>query len=148
MSLRIRSVEAADRDSWLAMRQRLWPSEDNEHAEEIAKWFAGTQPEPQEVLVAEEEGRVAAFAELSIRPYAEKCNSQRVAYLEGWYVEQDCRGQGIGRALLAAAEAWGREQGCTEFASDAQADNFSSILAHHACGFEDAGLIRCFRKDL
>lgn len=148
MSLRVRTVRPEDRDGWLAMRKRLWPDENNEHADEIAKWFAGTQPEPQEVLVADEDGRLVGFAELSIRPYAEKCNSQRVAYLEGWYVEQHCRGEGVGRALLVAAEQWGRNQDCAEFASDAQADNFSSILAHHACGFEDAGLIRCFRKDL
>jgi hypothetical protein len=28
------------------------------------------------------------------------------------------------------------------------ADNHESALAHRALGFADAGLIRCFRKDL
>ncbi|MEM1310132.1 MAG: GNAT family N-acetyltransferase [Cyanobacteria bacterium P01_H01_bin.153] len=33
----------------------------------------------------------------------------------------ECRAQGGGRALVEAAANWGRSQGCTEFASDAEA---------------------------
>ena len=54
----------------------------------------------------------------------------------------------FGAALLRAAEEWGRAQGCTEFASDADPENAISIDAHLALGFEDAGLVRCFRKSL
>lgn len=148
MSLRVRTVAESDRESWLRMRQRLWPDENNEHAREIAKWLAGEQPEPLQVLVAERNHKLVGFAELSIRPYAEKCHTQKVAYLEGWYVEDEARKQGVGRALIEAAEDWARQQGCREFASDSVPDNQQSILAHHACGFEDAGMIRCFRKNL
>ena len=49
---------------------------------------------------------------------------------------------------MQAAEEWARSQGCVESASDAEADNDESARAHRALGFEDAGLIRCFRKDL
>ena len=58
------------------------------------------------------------------------------------------RNRGVGRALVEAAEQWAREQGCRELASDAQAGNEDSHRAHLACGFEDAGLVRCFRKVL
>lgn len=51
-------------------------------------------------------------------------------------------------ALIAAAERWGRDQGCSEFASDASAENEISKVAHLALGFDDVGLQRCFRKDL
>jgi aminoglycoside 6'-N-acetyltransferase I len=71
-----------------------------------------------------------------------------VAYLEGWFVSPEARGTGVGRALIAAAEEWGRLQGCTEFASAAEADNDVSAAAHRAVGFTEAGLVRCFRKDL
>jgi len=66
----------------------------------------------------------------------------------GWFVVPEARHRGVGRKLVAAAEAWARSVGCTEFASDAEADNESSAAAHRALGFEDVGLIRCFRKDL
>ena len=101
-----------------------------------------------EVLVAEHDGTLAGFVELSLRAYAEGCETSPVAYLEGWYVSPDARGTGVGRALLNAAEMWGRAQGCTEFASDAEADNASSADAHRACGFEEVSLVRCFRKRL
>ena len=71
-----------------------------------------------------------------------------MAYLEGWYVSPGARRQGVGGALVEAAMAWGRAQGCTELASDADAANEVSIAAHARLGFEDAGLIRCFRRDL
>ena len=54
----------------------------------------------------------------------------------------------MGRALVAAAEEWGRKQGCAELASDAEADNETSAAGHRALGFTDAGLIRCFYKTL
>ena len=41
-----------------------------------------------------------------------------------------------------------RSQGCREFASDAEAENRLSADVHSALGFEEVGLIRCFRKDL
>jgi len=50
--------------------------------------------------------------------------------------------------LIAAAEEWGRSQGCREFASDAELDNDPSHAAHRALGFVEVGAVRCFRKDL
>ena len=101
------------------------------------------------VLLAEDaEGLALGLAELSIRPCAEGCESRRVAYLEGWFVLPEARRQGVGRALVKAAENWGRLQGCFEFASDTQPDNETSVAAHRAIGFGDVGLVRCFRKDL
>jgi aminoglycoside 6'-N-acetyltransferase I len=51
-------------------------------------------------------------------------------------------------AAFLAGQRWGREQGCGEFASDAQPDNATSLLAHRAVGFEDAGVVQCFCKGL
>ena len=106
---------------------------------------------PEAVLVAETAGATPAlvgFAEVSRRAYAEGCETSPVGFLEGWYVVPERRRQGIGRALVAAAEAWARGLGCREFASDAVAENTVSAAAHRALGFEEVAVIRCFRKDL
>ena len=151
----IRQVELADAAGWAALRAELWPDEDHAvMAAEVARFFEGPPLAggmPEAVLVAVEPGplgTVIGFAELSRRAYAEGCETSPVGFLEGWYVVARCRHQGIGRALVAAAERWACGRGCREFASDALADNTVSARAHRALGFDEVALIRCFRKSL
>ena len=148
-TLEIQPVTTADKSAWIEMRGDLWPGSRDHHAREVERFFAGQAREPLAALIAKDErGRHIGFAELSIRPYAEGCTTDNVAFLEGWYVVPEERGRGVGRALVAACEAWGRAQGCSEFASDTEADNEASAAAHRALGFLEEGLVRCFRKAL
>jgi aminoglycoside 6'-N-acetyltransferase I len=132
------------------MRQALWPSEPGEHAHEIARYFdLGGTPQLLEVLLAYgEKDEAVGMVELSIRPYAEGCVSDRVAFVEGWYVEPAERLKGIGAALIRAGEDWARSQGCVELGSDAEVENLESAAAHRALGFTETGVVRCFRKEL
>jgi aminoglycoside 6'-N-acetyltransferase I len=104
------------------------------------------------VLVVPRSGGVdaglAGFAEVGTRSVAEWCESSPVAYLEGWYVDADMRRQGVGAALVRAAEAWARARGFTEFASDAQIANTESQLAHAALGFNEVERLVAYRKVL
>jgi aminoglycoside 6'-N-acetyltransferase I len=112
-------------------------------------FFEGRATLLHQVLVAESpDGTLLGFADLSLRPYAEGCTTSPVGFLEGWYVIPSARKRGVGRALVAAAEQWARSKGCREFASDTQLENTLSAAAHRAIGFEDAGALRCFRKQL
>src|SRR5438093_13089120 len=121
----VRPATPSDAAAWLELRYALWPDGSQaEHREAIDRFFAGDAQEPVAVLLAEDgAGGPVGLAELSIRPYAEGCQGDRVAYREGWFVVPGARGRGDGRALLGAAEDWGRAQGCREFASDAEPDN-------------------------
>jgi len=131
------------------MREALWPDGTGSHAQEVQDFLGGRLKMPLEVLLAvDEEGTPLGFVELSIRSYAEDCVTDRVAYLEGWYVVPEARRRGVGAALVRAAEDWGRAQGCSEFASDALLGNDVSAAAHHALGFEEPVQIRCFKKNL
>ncbi len=134
----------------MRLRRALWPEgSEAEQRGEIDLFLAGQAREPQAVFLAEDgAGRVVGLAELSIRPCAEGCRTKRVLYVEGWFVLTEARGRGVGRALVATAEEWGRSQGCLEFASDSQPDNEVSAAAHRALGFTEVGLVRCFRKEL
>lgn len=146
----IRAATAADSAAWLAMRCALWPEGSaQEHAAEIEQFFAGQTHLLLVVLLAfDAAGKAVGFAELSIRSVVDGCETDRVAYLEGWYVEPETRRHGVGRALVEAAEAWGRAQGCTEFGSDTQVANTISAVAHLALGFTETDQVRCFKKRL
>jgi aminoglycoside 6'-N-acetyltransferase I len=105
---------------------------------------------PLVVLVAEaKDGGLAGFLEVGLRSYADGCEaSHPVGYVEGWYVVENWRRQGIGAELLRAAEDWARNQGCIEMASDTAIDNAVSQRAHEALGFEVAERSVLYRKTL
>ena len=146
--IQVRPAARGDRDAWVRMRCALWPDHSEaEHRREVDRYFAGELREPLEVLIAVDgAGTPLGFAELSIRAYAEDCVTDRVAYLEGWYVVPETRRRGVGGALVRAAEEWAIAQGCAEFASDALIENDVSAAAHKALGFQETVQIRCFRK--
>jgi len=68
--------------------------------------------------------------------------------VEGWYVAEDRRHQGIGRQLLLAAEDWARRHGCVEMASDTPIDNEISQVAHKALGYMVVDRCVHYRKTL
>lgn len=146
--LQIRARQPSDDPEWLRMRRALWPEGDAAtHAAEMVEWVA--RPDAV-VLVAERAGGrgLAGFAEVATRPYADGCETSPVAYLEGWYVDPDARRHGVGRALVRAAEAWARERGLHELASDALLDNIISQQAHEALGFTEVERAVRYRKAL
>jgi aminoglycoside 6'-N-acetyltransferase I len=138
----------SDADWWRIHRARLYSESVQNLAAEVDRYFGDGLTGVETALIAEIDERRVGFAELSVRAYAEGCRSENVAYLEGWYVVEGRRGRHVGLALVEAAEAWGRSRGCRELASDTRPDNRGSIDAHLACGFEDAGIVRAFRKSL
>jgi aminoglycoside 6'-N-acetyltransferase I len=143
----VRPAVPADAASLARLRHALWPDgSEADHRRDIERFFAS--PQRAANLIAEDASGLLGFAELAIRPYAEGCESGRVGFLEGWYVVPEARRRGIGRQLVTAGEQWARSMGCTEFGSDAEADNALGATAHRALGFEEVGLVRCFRKDL
>jgi aminoglycoside 6'-N-acetyltransferase I len=119
MQTRIREVAPEDAPLWEAMRWELWPDGAEDHAAEIAMFFAGTLDEPDAVLMAESEsGEVVGYAELSIRVDVVGVEGKRAGYSEGLYVRPGARHQGVAKALMRASRVWARQQKCVVFASD------------------------------
>jgi aminoglycoside 6'-N-acetyltransferase I len=147
----IRPVAPADAAEWLRLRLALWPdAAAAEEADQIATFFAqppGALPDLQAAFVAvRPQGGLCGMVEVSIRRSAPGCTTDRIGYLEGWYVDPDWRQRGAGRALVQAAEAWAAAQGCTEMASDTNPSYTLSPAAHAALGY--AEVERYFRKAL
>jgi aminoglycoside 6'-N-acetyltransferase I len=141
----VRRAVTTDRVEHARMRAALWPDEDpHELASELDEFLA----DPTQVaFVAErDDGRLCGFAEASIRRYANSNDESPCAFLEAWWVDQDVRRAGVGRALVGAVEDWARAQGFTELGSDALLDNTLSHTAHRALGFEERERVVYFRK--
>lgn len=147
----IRPVKESDAVEWLRMRVALWPDDPAKEAAEIAQ-FLSTMPRTKlemlhEAFVCEaHDGRLCGLAEVSIRTSAPGCESDRIGYLEAWYVDPAVRQQGVGRALVERAEVWARAEGCSEMASDTTPDYPLSPTAHVALGYKEVE--RYFRKEL
>ena len=143
----IRPVAPGDQDAWAAMRADLWPEGTRgQHECEVAELIAAGPTDRSGTAVAEgENGELLGFVEMSVRNYAEDCDTDRVGYCEGWYVKPAYRRSGVGRALIEAGIAWAKTRGCTEFASDALLENEVSHAAHKALGFEEVVRIVCFK---
>jgi aminoglycoside 6'-N-acetyltransferase I len=105
---------------------------------------------PLVYFVAEDEAKtIVGFIEVGLRSTADGCDwSRAVGYVEGWYDAASHRRRGVGAQLIAAAENWAREQGCTEMASDTQIDNTQSLQAHLHLGYEVSERSILFRKSL
>lgn len=143
----IRALTKADYQEWKRMRVALWPDCSEEmHTLEMIEQSASQQAA---VLVyARPHGGLGGFVELSIRDRVDGSLSERCGYLEGWYVDEDLRGTGVGRALVEAAEEWTVAQGLSELASDAEIGNSGSIAAHAALGFNETFRLVHFLKPL
>jgi aminoglycoside 6'-N-acetyltransferase I len=117
-TLVIRDIEPSDADQWLTLRCQLWPGHDEDHAEEIKAFFAGTAAEPQAVLVAQDGPTMVGFAELTIRTDIPDLVGRKVGYVEGLYVTPSYRATNVIRKLLQASQWWAHRSSCVAFASD------------------------------
>ena len=144
--IQIAAMQSAEIPAIAALAAKMW-----EHpAGELAADFASLLNNPEAVVFAAmQAGSVIGFAQCQLRhDYVEGTSTSPVGYLEGIYVEEQYRRQGVAQALLNVCEEWIRSNGCTEFASDCELNNADSLRFHMSLGFEEANRTICFRKKL
>ena len=89
------------------------------------------------------------FAQCQLRyDYVEGTTTTPVGYLEGVFIKDGYRNKGYAKELLSECEAWAKENGCKEFASDCEINNIDSFQFHKAMKFTEAYRIICFTKEL
>jgi len=154
MGIEVRRAELRDAGVVAGMCAELWPDGPvEEHRREFEQktrsGMSGTLPVAIFVATDAARGALVGFVEVGLRSHAESCDTaQPAGYLEGWFVREAYRKQGVGAALMRAAEDWAREQGCREMASDALIDNVTSQRVHKALGYEEVERSVHFRKRL
>lgn len=152
-NFRVRLATLADVVQLTPMRHELWPeSPASHHAAELTAVLGGRSHRvyPLVIFVAQDNsGNLAGFLEANLRSAADGCAERLpVGYVEGWFVAESRRGQGVGAALLRAAEDWARAQGCVEMASDTGIDNHLSQRVHEASGFTVSARSVLYRKSI
>jgi aminoglycoside 6'-N-acetyltransferase I len=153
MNLRIRLAQRLDMDELARMMASLWPDASMDDLRLELTDALNQEPAetlPSTMLVAQgDDERLIGFLEVGLRSHADGCDTARpVGFVEGWFVKESFRGQGVGTELMRAAEEWGRGQGCIETASDALIDNDGSLKAHEALGFTVVDRCVHFKKGL
>ena len=144
---RIRKLTRADIPEWLRMRRSLWPELSARAIEEDIEALLTDPGTP--VFVAERTGGgLCGFLEAGTRPFADGCDTRPVGYIEAWFVDADQRRNGLGRALVEAAEEWARAQGLLEMASDTSIRNTTGLMAHQAMGYAETERLIHFAKRL
>lgn len=129
------------------MVQKLWPEHDLENMKRIIEEYAAG--EESAAFTEMIDGEYAGVAMCCLRhDYVEGCETSPVGYLEGIYVEEKFRMAGVARSLCRQCEEWAKEQGCSEFASDCELTNETSLKFHLSIGFDEENRIICFRKNI
>ena len=145
--MEIRKAVIGDSGAVAELACRLWP----------CHTLAEMQPEMARIMEKSDAAFFLAlsdrvpvgFAQCQLRyDYVEGTESSPVGYLEGIYVAEGYRQQGIARELLRACEGWAKSLGCTEFASDCELTNGESLKFHLNVGFGEANRIICFTKKI
>ncbi|MCX4341511.1 MAG: GNAT family N-acetyltransferase [Lachnospiraceae bacterium] len=126
---------------------KMW---DDSSVEELADEFAELiSKDAACIFLKYENDNPIGFAQCQLRSdYVEGTETSPVGYLEGIFILEGYRKRGYAKELLRACEAWAKEMGCTEFASDCELENTDSFGFHMAMGFLEANRIICFTKKL
>jgi aminoglycoside 6'-N-acetyltransferase I len=142
-------VEATEEDlePWARLGLLLWPDHTFHEMYEI---FVGILESKRETAFLCWVGQeCVGFIDVSIRvDYVEGSDSSPVGFVEGIYVKDIYRKQGIAQRLVARGEKWAQSQGCTQMGSDIEQHNTVSYDFHTKVGFQEANRIICFIKDI
>jgi aminoglycoside 6'-N-acetyltransferase I len=146
--MKIVKITQDDFNEWLALALRLWPDYSSIEMQEILTEILDSDRETA-FLVRDELGKAIAFMNLSLRyEYVPEATRSPVGYIEGIYVKDEYRHQGVGKAMVEYAEQWARAQGCIELASDALIENTASHEFHTKTGFREAERTVFFIKSI
>ncbi len=126
---------------------KLWP--DAHLSELAAEILAALSSGKDLIYVAKANESIIAFAHVALHlEYVEGTSTSPVGYLEGIFVEEAYRKQGIALQLVQHCESWAKGKGCQEFASDAELPNVDSQRFHEKVGFKEVNRVVCYVKEL
>ncbi len=122
-------------DIWLKLRMHLWPYHMSETLESEMMEILNHMDKNQ-IFFCFDENVCTGFIEVSIKEQVDFLPLSKIGYIEGWYVTEEYRRQGIGKRLVNKAQKWIKSQGSQWIASDTTEDYPISPKAHLSLGFQ------------
>jgi aminoglycoside 6'-N-acetyltransferase I len=143
----IRRFRKNDIAAYALARRKLWP---NHGIKEFRRELNGLLKTRHffSWLAIDSEGKIIGFLEASMRPYANGCRFSPVLFLEGIWVDDRFRKQGIGDLLLKNLEAFARKKKLREIGSDCLFSNKLSVAIHRKWKFKETMRVVYFRKEI
>ena len=147
MKFSVRQMGQSDARAWAALRTALSPKNSFQgHEKAISELLR--RDDAWGLIAETTSGEAAGFCEIEIRPYANGCLSRPVPFLEGIWVGQQFRRQGVGAQLIRHAEAVLLARGFQELGSDVLIANQASLAAHASWGFSETVRVVFFRMPI
>ena len=141
----IRPLGPEDLAAHAALRQQLWPDDDEPHETQLRVLHARPDFAAFGAFVA---ATLVAFAEATIRDYVDGIDTTPAGYLEGIYVDPAHRHHGIATALVNAVATWAARAGCTALGSDALIEDVESHAWHARAGFTEIERVVRFARPI
>jgi L-amino acid N-acyltransferase YncA len=133
----IRELKAEDWAAVRAIYEEGIRGGDATFETETSSWERWDAAHPQVRLVAERNGSIVGWAALS--PASARHCYRGVGEVSV-YVAEAARGDGLGRALLAAFVEHSEQAGSWTLTAGVFPENEASIRLHKACGFREVGV--------
>lgn len=146
--MRIHRADLGDVEAAAELAMQLFP--DRDEGEVFGDVFLAVTGKWAAVWLAMEDDIPVGYALCRLHHENVKgTESMPVGYLEGVYVREGYRRQGVGRRLVEACERWTKEEvACTELASDCRIADPEALAFLMKMGFIEVDRVVCVNKRL
>jgi len=140
--MRVRGAEPSDAEAVARLLAYLgYPAE----PEDVRPRLAALRP-PDDAIILAVDDAGAALGLVGLHRFPALHAPAPVAYITALVTAPEARGRGVGRSLVAAAEAWARERGCARLTVTSAEHRADAHAFYPACGLPYSG--RRFSKSL
>lgn len=132
-----KEVTEKEKSVWKQFRETLYQDVTDSFHETEMDLILKSEIQTTFLIFESQTGSPIGMLELSLRNLVDGCLTSPVAYIEGIYLDQSCRGKGYGEKMVEFSKSWAIQNGCSELACDAELEDIDAQKFHKKMGFEE-----------